>query len=119
MLSNGLPVWIVEAPEVPLAQVNLVIHAGSGDDPADCVRRWRASPRPCSTKAPGRGRRCEIADEVEFLGATLSTTSSFDASAVRLNAPVRQLRAVLAVMADVPCGRRFPSRRWNGYGRSG
>src|SRR6185436_3442631 len=34
-LSNGLPVWIVEQNEVPLAQVNLVIHAGSGDDPVD------------------------------------------------------------------------------------
>jgi len=34
-LSNGLPVWIVEAPEVPLAQVNLVIHAGSSDDAAN------------------------------------------------------------------------------------
>ena len=33
-LSNGLPVWIVESHEVPLVQVNLVVHAGSGDDPA-------------------------------------------------------------------------------------
>src|SRR5688572_26615418 len=32
-LTNGLPVWIVAQDEVPLAQVNLVIHAGSGDDP--------------------------------------------------------------------------------------
>ncbi len=34
MLSNGLPVWIVEAHKVPLVQVNLVVQAGSGDDPA-------------------------------------------------------------------------------------
>ena len=34
VLSNGLPVWVVEARETPLVQVNLVIHAGSGDDPA-------------------------------------------------------------------------------------
>ena len=33
-LKNGLDVWLVEVHEVPLVQVNLVIHAGSGDDPA-------------------------------------------------------------------------------------
>ena len=33
-LSNGLPVWIVESHEVPLVQVNLLVLAGSGDDPA-------------------------------------------------------------------------------------
>src|SRR5687767_2794498 len=34
-LSNGLPVWIVETHEVPVVQVNLVVLAGSGDDPAE------------------------------------------------------------------------------------
>ena len=32
LLSNGVRVWLVEAHEVPLVQVNLVITAGSGDD---------------------------------------------------------------------------------------
>src|SRR5256886_11192428 len=34
MLSNGLPIWIVERHEVPIAQVNLVVLSGTGDDPA-------------------------------------------------------------------------------------
>ena len=29
-LSNGLAVWIVEQHEVPIAQVNLIVRAGSG-----------------------------------------------------------------------------------------
>ena len=33
-LSNGLPVWVIEMHKVPLAQVTLVVGAGSGDDPA-------------------------------------------------------------------------------------
>ena len=33
-LSNGLPVWIVDLHEVPVAQVNLVVFSGSADDPA-------------------------------------------------------------------------------------
>jgi hypothetical protein len=33
-LGNGLAVWLIESHEVPLVQVNLVVKAGSGDDPA-------------------------------------------------------------------------------------
>src|SRR5688572_33139835 len=32
-LSNGVPVFFVESHEVPVAQLNLVIRAGSADDP--------------------------------------------------------------------------------------
>src|SRR5438477_7444890 len=32
-LSNGVPVWIVELHEVPVAQVNLVAFRGTADDP--------------------------------------------------------------------------------------
>src|SRR6266852_2587563 len=34
-LSNGVPVWIVELHEVPVAQVNLVVFSGAADDPPD------------------------------------------------------------------------------------
>ena len=32
-LSNGLSVWFIEQHEVPLAQINLIVRAGSGADP--------------------------------------------------------------------------------------
>ena len=107
-LSNGLPVWIVEQHEVPLAQVNLVIHAGSGDDPATA---FGLASLTAAMLDEGAGARTalQIADEVEFLGASLGTSSSFDASAVRLNVPVRQLRPALAVMADVALRPTFPA----------
>jgi predicted Zn-dependent peptidase len=106
-LANGLPVWIVEQHEVPLAQVNLVIHAGSGDDPADA---FGLASFTAAMLDEGAGMRTalQIADEVEFLGAALSTTSSFDSSAVRLNVPVKQLRPALALMADVALRPTFP-----------
>ena len=106
-LANGLPVWIVEQHEVPLAQVNLVIHAGSGDDPADA---FGLASFTAAMLDEGAGIRTalQIADEVEFLGAALSTTSSFDASAVRLTVPVKQLRPALALMADVALRPTFP-----------
>jgi predicted Zn-dependent peptidase len=107
-LSNGLPVWVVEQPKVPLAQVSLVIHAGAGDDPAGA---FGLASFTAAMLDEGAGTRSalQIADEVEFLGASLSTTSSFDASAVRLNVPVRRLRQALAVMADVALRPTFPA----------
>jgi zinc protease len=107
-LANGLPVWIVEQHEVPLAQINLVIHAGSGDDPANA---FGLASFTAAMLDEGAGTRSalQIADEVEFLGAGLSTTSTFDASAVRLNTPVRQLRPALALMADVALRPTFPT----------
>jgi zinc protease len=107
-LTNGLRVWLVEAHEVPLVQVNLVVHAGSGDDPADAFGLASLTAAMLDEGAGARNA-LEIADEVEFLGAELSTTSSFDASAVRLNVPVRALERALPLMADVALKPTFPA----------
>ena len=99
-LSNGLPVWVIETHEVPIAQVNLVVMAGSGDDPAG---KFGTASLTAAMLDEGAGARSalEIADAVEFLGADLTTTSSFDASAVRLNVPAARLNEALPIMADV------------------
>jgi zinc protease len=107
-LKNGLDVWVVEAHEVPLVQVNLVVHAGSGDDPADAFGLASLTAAMLDEGA-GSHSALEIADEIEFLGAELGATSSFDASAVRLNVPVRALEAALSIMADVALRPTFPA----------
>ena len=106
-LSNGLDVWIVEAHEVPLVQVNLLVLAGSGDDPAG---KFGLASLTSAMLDEGAGTRTalQIADEVEFLGADLGTGSSFDASAVRLNVPSARLAAALPIMADVVLRPSFP-----------
>lgn len=107
-LRNGVAVWIVEAHEVPIVQVSLVVRAGAGDDPAG---RFGAASLTAAMLDEGAGARSalQIADAVEFLGATLTTTSGFDASAARLNVPVQQLDEGLAIMADVALRPTFPS----------
>ena len=106
-LSNGLNVWIVEAHEVPLVQVNLLVQAGSGDDPAG---KFGLASLTAAMLDEGAGTRTalQIADDVEFLGADLGTSSSFDASAVRLNVPSARLAAALPIMADVALRPSFP-----------
>ena len=107
-LKNGLDVWLVERHEVPLVQVNLLVHAGSGDDPAGAFGLASLTAAMLDEGA-GALSSLEIADEIDFLGADLGTSSSFDASAVRLNVPVRALERALPIMADVALKPTFPA----------
>lgn len=107
-LANGLPVWIVEQHEVPLAQINLIVRAGSGADPAG---KFGVASMTAAMLDEGAGTRSalELADAIEFVGAQLSTTSTFDYSAVRLSTPVAQLGEALPLMADVVARPTFPA----------
>jgi predicted Zn-dependent peptidase len=107
-LSNGLPVWIVEHHEVPLAQVNLIVRSGSAADP---IGKFGVGSLTAAMLDEGAGSRAalDLADAFEFLGANLSTVSSFDSSAVRMSVPVSKLGDALALMADVALRPTFPA----------
>ena len=107
-LSNGLAVWIVEQHEVPIAQVNLIIRAGSAADP---MGKFGVASMTANMLDEGAGSKSalELADAIEFLGAQLGTTSSFDYSAIRLSAPVARLPDALPLMADVAVSPLFPA----------
>lgn len=108
-LSNGLPVWIVEQHEVPVAQIDLVVRSGSA---ADSAGKYGVASLTATMLDEGAGSRnaLAIADAVDFLGADLSTGSAIDASFVRLHAPVARLGDALPVMADVALRPAFPER---------
>lgn len=107
-LSNGLPAWIVEVHEVPVVQVNLVVRAGTANDPAG---KYGVASLTAAMLSEGAGTKSslEIADAVEFLGATLNASSGIDASAVRLHVPVARIGDALPIMADVALRPTFPT----------
>ncbi len=107
-LGNGLPVWIVEHHEVPLAQINLIVRSGSAADP---IGKFGIGSLTAAMLDEGAGPRSalELADALEFLGANLSTISSFDASAVRMSVPVSKAADALPLMADVALRPTFPA----------
>jgi zinc protease len=111
-LSNGLPVWMVELHEVPVAQVNLVVFSGATNDPAG---KFGVTSLMTAMLEEGAGSRSalQIADDVDFLGADLGTGSSFDATAVRLHVPVTRLAEALPIMADVVLRPTFPQEELN------
>jgi predicted Zn-dependent peptidase len=108
-LSNGLPVWIVELHKVPVVQVNLIVKAGSGVDPTGKFGIASLTSEMLDEGAGTRGA-LEIADAVDYLGADLSTSSSFDASFVQLHVPVARLGDALPIMADVALRPTFPEK---------
>jgi zinc protease len=107
-LSNGLSVLIVEQHEVPIVQVNLIVRAGAAVDPPG---KFGVASMTSAMLDEGAGTRSalELADAIEFLGANLSTTSSFDYSAVRMSVPVARLGDALPLMADVVIRPSFPA----------
>jgi len=106
-LSNGLPVWIVELPRVPVAQVNLVVLSGTANDPPG---KYGVASLAAAMLEEGAGSRSalEIADAVDYLGADLGTATTSDLSAVRLHVPVARLADALPIMADVALRPTFP-----------
>ena len=107
-LSNGLPVWIVEQHEVPVAQINLVVRHGSLQDPPS---KFGVGSMAAAMMMEGAGTRSslELADAVDFLGADLGVAITLDAWAVRLHVPVWRLGDALPLMADVALRPTFPA----------
>ena len=106
-LSNGLPVWIVEMHETPVVDVTLIVKAGAADDPAG---KYGLASFAAAMLDEGAGTRdaLALADAIEFLGASVSTGASFDASNVRLHVPVARVDDALPLMADVALRPTFP-----------
>lgn len=99
-LANGLRVLLLERHGAPLVQASLSLDAGSASDPA--AARGTASfalemlPEGTTTRDA-----FAIADALDRLGATISTSSSLDSSYVRLEALSTQLGGSLDLLADV------------------
>ncbi|HUF48223.1 MAG TPA: pitrilysin family protein [Vicinamibacterales bacterium] len=107
-LGNGLPVWVVESREVPVVNITLIVKTGASADP---MGQFGLASFTAAMLDEGAGSRdaLELADAVEFLGASLTTSSAMDSSTVRLQTPVSKLDAALPLLADVVLRPSFPA----------
>jgi len=106
-LSNGVNVLLVGVHEVPVVEVILVVRAGAV---ADAAGREGTAAMTADLLDEGAGGKdaLALADAIDFLGATIGTGASWDASTVRLRVPVARLDEALALMADVALRPDFP-----------
>jgi zinc protease len=108
VLSNGLTVLFVERHAVPAVQARLVIKTGAVADPVGKTG-LAALTAGVLTKGAGARSAVEIAEAVDFIGATLDADAADDASSVSLTVLKKDLHVGLSLMTDVALRPSFPA----------
>ena len=107
-LSSGLKVMLLERRTTPLVNITLAVDAGyAADNPA----KAGAASLALDLLDDGTKTRdtFRIVDELDAVGARLTTASTLDLSLVRLRALPRHLSASLDIFADVVINPAFPA----------
>jgi predicted Zn-dependent peptidase len=99
-LANGLELAVVEMHEVPVVDVTLLVRAGGVRDPRDLpgLATFTAN---MLDEGAGTRDALGLADEIQFLGARLTTSAGPDNAVVNLHCTKPRLAAALDLMADV------------------
>lgn len=107
-LKNGLNVILLERHTTPIVNIALAVDAGYASD-----SNAKAGAASLAVDLMSEGTKArnnfQIADQLDALGANLSTSSSLDMSFVRLQATTANLRPSLEIMADVTLNPSFPA----------
>jgi zinc protease len=106
-LSNGLTVLYSERPGLPLVAANLVLHAGSGVNPADRPGLASMTARMLQQGTATRSA-LQIADRAADLGATLNSGAGTDTTGVSTRSLSRSFPEALELLADVALHPTFP-----------
>ncbi|MBI4499682.1 MAG: insulinase family protein [Gemmatimonadetes bacterium] len=99
-LSNGLAVVLLEKHQVPLVQVNVMVQAGAVMDPP-AKSGLAAMTAAMLDEGAGKRNALELADAIEFLGATLSAGAGQHTSLIALHTPLSKLDSAIGLLADV------------------
>lgn len=99
-LSNGVPVYLVRRPSIPIVQVNALLLRGSANEQPELAGLAQLTAALMRRGAGGMSAD-QLARQVDFLGAELSTSAGEHALEVRMKSPVTSLDAALDVLADV------------------
>jgi zinc protease len=106
-LSNGLQLVVVERHAVPVVNFDLLVDAGYASDAGGAPGTAKLASAMLDEGTATRNS-LQISDELQRLGATLTTGSNLDQSQVSLNALKANLDASLGIYADVVLHPSFP-----------
>ena len=110
-LSNGVELWLVPRDGIPMVSVRLLLDAGASTEPAS--RSGLASLAAAMLVEGTRTRSSvQIAEELAYLAATLTTGAGLDSTAVAMTTLSRNLEPALQLMADVVINPSFPESEW-------
>jgi zinc protease len=108
-LSNGLEVWLVRQPELPIVSMNMVFKSGGTIDPSgkSGLASFTSSLLNSGTKTRSA---VDISNQLSDIGATLGTGSSWDSANVSMQTLTKNLDKALDIYADVLVNPTFPDK---------
>lgn len=104
-LPNGLKVTIVPRGPLPLVSVRLLVRAGAAYDDRRGAADFAAR---LLRRGAGGKTADQIADEVEFVGASVGGWASEDAWGVALSTPSKHLDAMMPIFGSLVRSPDFP-----------
>ena len=109
--SEGMTVWLLERPALPLVSMAISVPTGAADDPP---QRGGLAHISAGMMDEGAGKRgaIEISDTIADLGADLYASVGHDGSRVVLNVMKRHLPVAFEVFADVVARPTFDDKEY-------
>jgi predicted Zn-dependent peptidase len=99
VLSNGLQVLLVERHDLPIVALQLVLRVGGVADPQDKVGLASMTAE-LLTRGAGSRSAAEIAEALDFVGASLAATCDDDKTTLRLDVLTKDLGSGIELFAD-------------------
>lgn len=106
-LSNGLEVWTVRQPELPIVSMNMVFKTGGTFEPAakSGVSSMTATLLDDGTKTRSA---LDIENQLQAIGASLNANTGWDSTGVSLSTLTKNLDKALDIYSDVIVNPSFP-----------
>lgn len=111
LLDSGAEVLVVSQHEQPFVTVNLVIESGSSSDPRNQVG-VASMTAGLLTKGTETRSALEIAQAIDFIGASLNAGAGTDWTSMSLGVLTPDLDRGLEIMADVVMNPTFPEEEF-------
>jgi zinc protease len=112
VLKNGLEVRLVEYHKLPLVECNLVLATGTTADPAGKAGTANLVMR-LLDEGTEKLTSLQIADALDYIGARLSASTTYDGSFVTLETLKEHLAAALDIFGDVLLHSTFPQSEFD------
>lgn len=110
-LSTGVPVLFLRKSGAKLVDVVVAIKSGAAVDPPGKpgVADWTAA---LAMQGAGDKGALALADAIDFLGARVALSTSWDATFASLHVPSARFEPAAALLADVVLRPRFEAAEW-------
>jgi predicted Zn-dependent peptidase len=112
VLPNGMRVMLVEHHELPVVQMNMIVLSGSAHDPREQAGLANLTAQMLD-EGTAKRTALQVADDIDFLGASMSFSAGMDASSGTLLTLREHLGTATEIFADVLLHAAFPETEWD------